>query len=106
MAKKITSIGIIVILIITTLSVLSVMVISSNEMSFQDNNNHRLYEIDMMNNQLVEACNWDVPRGLAVDLCDKQMKEAWDSSCQDNDMTENLSSCSKIELYLQDRKII
>jgi hypothetical protein len=107
MTKKSTVIiGIVVILIVITLSGLSMMIASTDVRSNQDRINQRLNEIDIMNNQLIEACNWDVPRGIALDLCDKQMKEAWDSSCLDQDMRESLGSCSKIKLYVEDRDII
>lgn len=71
----------------------------------QKENENRLRKIDSMNIDLIEACNWDVPRGIAVELCDNQMKQTWNNSCQKY-KKENLTSCPKIEDYLYNRDLL
>ena len=103
MVKQDIVIGIAAILIVMTLSVL-VILMSIDGTSIQVEDDLHLIEIDSTNNQLVDVCNWDVPRGIAVELCDKQLKRAWDNFCQDD--KENLNSCSRVETYLQSRHLL
>lgn len=41
----------------------------------QKEHEKRIRKINSVNNDLVEAHNWDVPRGNSVELCDSQMKQ-------------------------------
>ncbi len=103
MVKQDIVIGIAGVLIVVTLSVM-VILMSIDETSIQKENDLHLMEIVSTNNQLVDVCNWDVPRGIAVELCDKQLKRVWDNFCRDN--KENLDSCSRVETYLQSRDLL
>ena len=103
MAKQDMVIGITAMLIVMTLSVL-VILMTFDEISVQKDNDLHLMEMDLTNNQLVDVCNWDVPRGIAVELCDKQLDRMWNNFCQDN--KETLSSCSRVETYLQGRDLL
>ncbi|MDF0679475.1 MAG: hypothetical protein P0116_00755 [Candidatus Nitrosocosmicus sp.] len=103
MVKQDIVIGIVAVLVVMTLSAL-VIIMSVEQTSIQKENDVHLMEIVSTNNQLVDVCNWDVPRGIAVELCDKQLKRVWDNFCQDNE--ENLNSCSRVETYLQSRDLL
>ena len=103
MVKQDIVIGIVAVLVVMTLSAL-VILMSVEQTSIQKENDVHLIEIVSTNNQLVDVCNWDVPRGIAVELCDKQLKRVWDNFCQDN--KENLNSCSRVETYLQSRDLL
>lgn len=81
-----------------------VLWMSVDETSIQKESDQSLMEIDSTNDQLVDVWNWDVPRGITVELCDKQLKRVWNNSCQDH--KENLSSCSRVETYLQGRDLL
>lgn len=84
-----------------------VLVFYSNEVgnSQQKENEKHIRKIDAVNNDLVDACNWDVPRDIAVELCDNQMKQTWNNSCQKY-KEENLTSCPKVEAYLHGRDLL
>ena len=103
MVKQDIVIGIVAVIVVMTLSAL-VILMSVEQTSIQKENDAHLMEIVSTNNQLVDVCNWDVPRGIAVELCDKQLKRVWDNFCQDN--KENLNSCSRVETYLQSRDLL
>lgn len=102
MVKQDLVIGIVAILIVIALSTL-LIITSKQSNSIKEENDLRMKQIDLTNHQIVTACSWDIPRGIAVVLCDKQMKEAWDNFCLD--YRENLSSCSMIETYFQNRDL-
>jgi hypothetical protein len=103
MVKQDIVIGITGILVIMALSAF-VILMSNDGKSMQKENDIYLMEIVSTTNQLVDVCNWDVPRGIAVELCDRQLRQVWDNFCQDN--KENLNSCSRVETYLQSRDLL
>ena len=53
-----------------------------NSQQQQKEHEKRIRKINSVNNDLVEGCNWDVPRGNSVELCDSQMKQTWNNYCQ------------------------
>ncbi len=103
MVKQDIVIGITAILVIMALSA-SVILMSIDEKSMQKENELHLLKIISANNQLVDVCNWDVPRGIAVELCDRQLRQVWDNFCQENKV--NISSCTRVETYLQSRDLL
>lgn len=89
-----------------TLIGFSAIVVVTDVRSVKHMINYRLDEINQINNQLLDDCNWDVPTDIAVDLYDTQLKVAWNNFSHDNNERENLSSCSKINLCLEERGIL